>query len=424
MKNICMLMFFMLLMLTLSSVFASAAGVVISEILYDPIATESGGEFIELYNTGEVAVNISNWVIATGSSVKDAVIPLGIFIPANGYFLLTDSGWSDGKDDALWPESDYEEPITLGNSDSGVILYDSLGVKIDSVGWGEAPDGFFEAESISGVSPGNSLSRTLGGLDTNNNLFDFSESKPTPRNSEYNPYSSLEMDFEINIEDSLPLVSSVYVIDEDLVKEGVQIYPSPNLNRELEILVYARDETESVTGLFQDDEISFENKGEYFLGIIDLAYTLLPGIYDIKISAESSVSSDLEVNITEFEYMGLAAVELDASSFTFPSVVSKGVTVFSNSSSSLKNVGNVALDFEIHKTSIRSESDVISYFQMGYIFETLPMINGTISDSPEIVDVNLGVGKSVPLSFWLTVPTNISSGTYFGKTMLSVVESK
>lgn len=152
------------------------ANVVISQVLYDPIGTESGGEAIELKNIGSSTIDISDWVIATEASATDVKIPQGKFIEPGKTFLIADTGWSTKKDNPDWRNADVEDVMTLGNSDSGIALKDSSGNLIDAVGWGDAEEikeGLFEGIPAKSVSPGKSLLRVQ---DTDDNSEDFIES--------------------------------------------------------------------------------------------------------------------------------------------------------------------------------------------------------------------------------------------------------
>ncbi|MEM4247266.1 MAG: lamin tail domain-containing protein, partial [Candidatus Woesearchaeota archaeon] len=154
------------------------AQVVISQVLYDPVSTESGGEAIEIRNDGGSAVDISKWVIATESSAIDATIPDKTILLPGATFLVADSGWSSSKDNPAWRNADLEETITMANSDSGVALKDSSGNIIDAVGWGnpaEIKQGLFEGAPALPVPAGKALARTQ---DTNNNANDFTEAEP------------------------------------------------------------------------------------------------------------------------------------------------------------------------------------------------------------------------------------------------------
>jgi len=151
------------------------AGVEIYQVLYDPLGSENGGEAILLYNQGSSEVNISSWFISSGASDKDATLPSETFIYGESYYLIADSGWSAEKDNASWPDADYEETLNFYNSDSGITLKDASGNIIDSVGWGNPQDGFFDGSPAADVSEGKALLRTGS---SGNNANDFIEAKP------------------------------------------------------------------------------------------------------------------------------------------------------------------------------------------------------------------------------------------------------
>jgi hypothetical protein len=152
---------------------AAYADIVINQVLYDPINTESGGEAVELLNTGSSAVDVSGWVLKTESSDSDATIPAAVVLQPGQSFLIADVGWDANKDNSSWKSADYEEKMTLGNSDSGIALL-SNGAVIDAVGWGD-PDELFESAPAEMVAPGKALLRTK---DTNDNMQDFIEAVP------------------------------------------------------------------------------------------------------------------------------------------------------------------------------------------------------------------------------------------------------
>jgi len=161
------------ILLLLCVQFASAT-VVINQVLYDPIGAESGGEAVELKNDGSSAVDISSWVLKTESSDTDATIPEGIILDAGETFLIADEGWDANKDDSGWKSADYEEKITLGNSDSGIALLSNSTV-IDALGWGDVEgieSSLYEGSPASMVPPGKALLRTK---DTDDNSADFIE---------------------------------------------------------------------------------------------------------------------------------------------------------------------------------------------------------------------------------------------------------
>ncbi len=159
------------LLLLLAIPFVSA-DVIIYQVLYDPVGTESGGEAIELKNTGSAPVDVSGWVISSESSATDVTLPQNAIIPAGQTYLIADTNWDTKKDNPQWRSADYEETMTLGNSDSGVALKSNASI-IDAVGWGDEEEidaSLWEGTPASPTTTGHSLVRTS---DTDDNSADF-----------------------------------------------------------------------------------------------------------------------------------------------------------------------------------------------------------------------------------------------------------
>jgi len=149
----------------------------IQEVYVNPIGTESGGEFLILYNPSNESVDIGNYLISTENSGKEATIPNGTVLLANETYMIADLNWKVSKDNQSWPDADYEEPISLTNSDGGVaiVFNDTI---LDAVGWGdpsEIREGLFEGSPFIGLEEGFSIRRVN---DTDNNVDDFVLVKP------------------------------------------------------------------------------------------------------------------------------------------------------------------------------------------------------------------------------------------------------
>ena len=89
--------------------FTSSAAVVISEIDYDMVGTDSA-EFVELYNDGSSSVNIGGYVLVmfngssgAGASYGSVTIPVDTMLAAGGYYVI---GAVSGANQALHASTD------------------------------------------------------------------------------------------------------------------------------------------------------------------------------------------------------------------------------------------------------------------------------------------------------------------------------
>lgn len=104
------------------SVSASLPLIVINEIMADPtpIAGLPDREYIELYNTHSLPVNLKGWILGFGS--KQKILP-DITISAGGFLLLTATGGA--KDFLNYCKVIEVSGLSLNNSGVTVSLYDS-----------------------------------------------------------------------------------------------------------------------------------------------------------------------------------------------------------------------------------------------------------------------------------------------------------
>jgi len=154
-------------------------------------------DYIELFNRGASAVNVTGWSVQYGSSTgivgqnASFVTALNGTIPAGAYFLVHEA--SNGAIGTLLPTADATGAIDMSASNGKVALVNnstpvnvsnpSGASVIDFVGYGTAT--FFEgAGPASAPSATNATFRRLGGCqDNNNNSADFVVGGPRPRNS-------------------------------------------------------------------------------------------------------------------------------------------------------------------------------------------------------------------------------------------------
>ncbi|MEX2029007.1 MAG: lamin tail domain-containing protein [Candidatus Paceibacterota bacterium] len=124
------------LLLSFNSAYAN---VIINEVQVSP----SGEKFLELYNTGDSSVDLTNWQIkkktesGTESTLVSKVRLKDKSISAGGYFLIANetSYTGQGVLDASWPPSN-----TTGLASNNTVLLYQDEELIDGFGWGQASD--------------------------------------------------------------------------------------------------------------------------------------------------------------------------------------------------------------------------------------------------------------------------------------------
>lgn len=165
-----------------------AAHAVISE-LQSGSSVDSGQEFVELYNPSGSGITVDGWQLqyksATGTSWSKKAALAGT-IPANGFFLLSSTGYL--------PQADGFFASGLSGTAGHVRLVDKAGSVIDALGWGKTANA---AETAPAPAPGGgqSIERVPGwltedggnGVDSDDNSQDFllrDQPEPQPSSSQ------------------------------------------------------------------------------------------------------------------------------------------------------------------------------------------------------------------------------------------------
>jgi len=136
-------------------------------------------EFVEIYNPGTNAVDMSGWRLmyrsATGAT-ETKLWSSNLVISAGGYLLVTGAAYSGSA------PSDGGLSSGLAATGGAVGLRNPVNELVDSVGWGTATNVFVEGTAAPAPAAGKSLGRTPTGVDTNDNATDFRVSDtPSPR---------------------------------------------------------------------------------------------------------------------------------------------------------------------------------------------------------------------------------------------------
>ena len=156
----------------------------INEILPNPEGTDSGQEWVELYNAGTESVRMDGWMIETASSSwgLKATIPAATSLEPGLFYLI---GESDVPSD--FADLTLDSNLSLGNASTGVDgvrLLNCLGGIEDTLLYGDlmaipdSTEGLIDdqgGESFA-IFPdsGKTVGRTPDGVDTDFNTSDFS----------------------------------------------------------------------------------------------------------------------------------------------------------------------------------------------------------------------------------------------------------
>lgn len=114
---------------------ADGPSVVINELLWMGSSVSSADEWLELRNTTDTAIDLSNWQVTKksgGAEMPMLTIPNGKSIPAQGYFLI--SNYTNGSaSSTLNVVPDYvTTDVALSNSALQIKLYDASHQLIDT----------------------------------------------------------------------------------------------------------------------------------------------------------------------------------------------------------------------------------------------------------------------------------------------------
>lgn len=166
---------------------ASSPNVVINEVFYDPQGSDTGQEFVELYNPSDQPVCLSGWAFETGNGSYEQRWKLewegteADTIPPGEFFVI--------GEEYLGPEADLVTDLDLQNGPDGCRLT-SFDGSMDVLGWGDLVfTEYYEGQPCNEVASGSSIGRDPDGRDTDRNLEDFAPFKrPSPGDYNHPPF--------------------------------------------------------------------------------------------------------------------------------------------------------------------------------------------------------------------------------------------
>ena len=406
---------------------AAHAEILITQVHYDPAGSDTGKEFIELYNPMDHAVPLDSYSIETGDGAQPAKWKhewqgIGEIISSRSFFII-------GENESF---ADHHKNLDLQNGPDGVRLLKD-GTVIETIGWGSHtyPE-YYSGTPTALTKNGESLqrnhiwegaSRTFSV--TGNNSRDFYYAAPIIRNFGMTLIQLTVLDNPSGIEN--------LTIEDDDPSPGIQLIPMPGAIREVQLSVDISSPVGlsdiTATATFNDVTIDLAPVGQLglargaFAGAIPLHYSTLPGTYDLTISI---TSPDWEEALTEpIEIMGIMGLALDTGIIAFDAAV-KGETITITGDSdmstpdlpTIKNIGNTGIDLELSGQNLVSGTSMLAITGMRYAIAGL---TGAVSESPSLIPVNLAAGEYLAVGFSFDVPAETLSGTYTGHILISAV---
>ncbi len=403
------------------------ADLFITQVFYDPAGTDTGKEWVEIYNPTDEAVALDSYSLETGNGAAEDSWTLewngtGETISSKGFFLI-------GENESL---VDHMTALDLQNGPDAVRL-NIFGEPISTVGWGDLLfTEYYEGSPAALTGSGMSLQRSYAWegssrifSQTSDNSVDFSIGTPSPRSS---GYGGLEVELII-LEESLHI--SNLTIENSI--EGNMILPAPGQDKEVIVRVIVESsngfDTVSIVGSALGTQFDLAPDGQLgptegaFTGAFPLPFSTPAGTYSLTVAVDSGTQHE-EVSMS-FEVMPVAAVEIDTGVLRFPEATKGSIFELPGDTDmgtadlpTLRNIGNEDIDITISGTDLLSGSGSVSISLLSYAIEG---IFGSVTKTQETIPIGLVSGETVPLTFSVSVPSDISGGTYTGNVLLSAV---
>lgn len=190
--NLLLLIIYLSIILLINSlpIYAISNTIIINEFVYDPVGSDLGYEWIELYNLSGKNIDINNWEIQiAGIEFKDGVI----ISNTNGYTVIEPYSYYTICERKIENCNYYVDKLGLqngGNESDGFRIIDNKGYVIDTVIYDFPNTNKLIDDTRNIVSnentglkthPGESLGR-INHIDTDNSRSDFKIYKETSLN--------------------------------------------------------------------------------------------------------------------------------------------------------------------------------------------------------------------------------------------------
>ena len=132
----------------------SKADIVINEIMKNPETPirDVDGEWFELFNSGNTAVNLDGWTIRDDGSDSHVINNGGNLIIGAGEYLVLGNNDDFAVNGNLQFDYEYSD-FALSNGGDEIVLLDLSATEVDRVNYNNAEFPNFDGESLSLISP-------------------------------------------------------------------------------------------------------------------------------------------------------------------------------------------------------------------------------------------------------------------------------
>lgn len=204
MKNISFVLLLLVLIIPNSSY-----AMKISEIMYDPPGTDSGREWIEIYNDSSISVDLSDWKFLENSVNHGLKLISGdVVLQSGGYAVIADNDKNFLIDNPNFKGTLFDSAFSLANTGEFLALVDSSDGVVDQISYSESlgskGDGnslqlyegvFISSPSTPGAENSNTSTNTQNSTNASSSAINISTHSSSKEVSNFKP----KIDFEIGV---------------------------------------------------------------------------------------------------------------------------------------------------------------------------------------------------------------------------------
>lgn len=285
MKSLVLCMFLLFAFVSTASLTHAQASLAITEIMYNPEGTDSGGkvsdgtyfshEWIEVLNISSGAIDLTEWKFNDGANHVLNVPPEkggqgSMLIPSGGYVIITDDAATFLEDHSGFSGTVIDTVMNLTNTSKIISLIDASSITIDSVTyqntWGADENGH-TLEKIVLTEPNNTTnwkeSARSGGTPGEQNSMVNQPPENQPSNSQPVDQPPTNQSSSNQTENTPPQAKALVERTEIWVNEEIEFDGSQSSDANTESLVFNWNFGDDETSIEKTTTHSYPDPGKY-----------------------------------------------------------------------------------------------------------------------------------------------------------------